>query len=97
MSLHVFAQRIFLVLTDFDGAAPANGCEPSLDFDDAVDAYAEQMGEGRESRVYVVRPALNAIVDVTADAAAHLGQRLTSRGDDWPAWLRKATDTEVAA
>lgn len=88
---------IYIVLTDFGDGAPGNACDPQLDFDDAVDVFAEQMGEGRASRVYCLMPGAGLMEDATDAAVRHLCRRLTARFDEWPEWLVAATEAHRRA
>ena len=85
-------QPHYTTITDFAGLGLAHTCDPS-NFDDACDAFAEQMSEGRETVVFRMEPPTGskagAMIDVTDDAIARVKTRILSRAGypDLPEWL----------
>ena len=85
-------QPHYTTLTDFAELGLAYTCDPS-NFDDACDAFAEQMSEGRETVVFRMEPPVDtkagAMIDVTDDAIARVKTRILSRAGypDLPEWL----------
>lgn len=68
----------------------AHACEPTGNFDDAVDAYAETKDAGYPSFVFFI--SLNhggdsKTIDVTINAQINLIDRLNERGQEHPRWL----------
>lgn len=81
----------WVVWTDFGNIGFGSGCDPTPYFDEALDGWSDQMGEGCPSAILQIDAALGTVADVTAAAASHLMRRLVNRGDEIPQWL---TDME---
>jgi len=69
----------------------AHACEPTDNFDKAVDAYAETKDAGYPSFVYIIglwRGGSSPFThDVTIDAQNRFIDRLNERGQEHPRWL----------
>ena len=79
----------YLTYTDFTRFGL--GTSDPLDFDGAVDLFAENMDDGDESIVFRVEPGekgkAGMMIDVTEDALACVAKRLRLRNQDMPQWL----------
>lgn len=68
----------------------AHACDPTEDFDEAVDAYTEAKDAGYTSFVYFIGLETDGIsntLDVTIDAQNRFIDRLNERGQQHPRWL----------
>ena len=82
----------YVTYTDFGGhIGLGHACDPT-DFDGAVDAFADQMDEGNESRVYRIEAGAGRMVDVTLDAMRRVRRRLLDRSPlyEMPEWMEAA-------
>ena len=82
----------YMTYTDFPRLGI--GTSDPLDFDGAVDLFAENMEDGDESIVFRVEPSAKGkagmMIDVTEDALACVAKRLRIRNQDMPQWLVEA-------
>jgi len=68
----------------------AHACEPTGDFDKAVDAYAEAKDAGYPAFIYFIgleNSGISRTLDVTIDAQNRFIDRLNERGQEHPRWL----------
>lgn len=68
----------------------AHACDPTTDFNKAIDAYAETKDAGYASFVYIIkleRGGISNTSDVTLDAQNRFIDRLNERGQEHPRWL----------
>lgn len=68
----------------------AHACDPTTDFDKAIDAYAETKDAGYPSAVYIIdleHDGPSNTSDVTIDAQIRFIDRLNERGQEHPRWL----------
>lgn len=89
----------YVAYTDFNGDGQyGHGCEPSS-FDDACDAYADQMDDGCHTVVFRVEPAngdrAGAMIDVTDDAITCVTKRCYLRNIELPEWLIEANEALI--
>ena len=75
--------HFYLVIADFQELGYGNCCDPTTDFDHAVDVYSEFAADGREVIVYLIMPpsffildkTSGLVIDVTPRAKLTLEQR----------------------
>ena len=76
----------WITFTDFGDLGFGTSCEPTTNFDDAVDAYVGAMDEGNDSQVWRLDFSTNQMEDVTAEAIAKAYGWNAVRGTV-PGWL----------
>lgn len=76
----------YVVISDFGSLGIGGATDVTLSFDDAVDAYAEQMGHGMAAAVFECNAVAGTYRNVTAQAV----ERLLQRPGANPDWLEQA-------
>jgi hypothetical protein len=85
-----FGIRVYIVVADYSAQGVAYAMDPTHNFDDAVQEWADQMERGNECCVMAIDLSTNNATDITNEARSRLARQIWLSGDDMPEWLEAA-------